>query len=88
MKISEVMTRSVESITPEQSLQQAAARMRDLDVGSLPVVDRDGRVVALRTYTDAWLYRTAGPSTADAVVAAERETHDGCQFLHCRQNGR
>lgn len=29
----------------------------------------DGRVVALRTYTDAWLYRVDGPG-ADGVVAA------------------
>lgn len=30
----------------------------------------DGRVAALRTYTDAWLYRVATPGTADGVVAA------------------
>jgi hypothetical protein len=36
----------------------------------------DGRVAAVRTYTDAWLYRVpgAGASTADAVVAALRGT--------------
>lgn len=30
----------------------------------------DGRVAALRTYTDAWLYPVAAPGSADAVVAA------------------
>jgi hypothetical protein len=30
----------------------------------------DGRVAALRTYTDAWLYPIADPGSADGVVAA------------------
>jgi hypothetical protein len=35
----------------------------------------DGRVVAVRTYTDAWLYRVDGDTaSADAVVAALRGT--------------
>lgn len=35
----------------------------------------DGRVVAVRTYTDAWLYRVHGDTaSADAVVAALRGT--------------
>jgi CBS domain-containing protein len=39
MDIASVMTRNVEVISPESSLQEAAAKMRDLDVGSLPVCD-------------------------------------------------
>lgn len=33
MRVSEVMTRSVESIYPEANLQEAAAKMKSLDIG-------------------------------------------------------
>lgn len=39
MQIKQVMTRNVEVIRPDTSLQKAAAQMKDLDVGSLPVCD-------------------------------------------------
>ncbi|CAN5717289.1 CBS domain-containing protein [soil metagenome] len=39
MQISEIMTREVETIAPDASLQQAAAAMEALGVGSLPVCD-------------------------------------------------
>jgi CBS domain-containing protein len=41
MKVSEVMTRGVECISPDDTLQNAARKMRDLDVGPLPVMDQD-----------------------------------------------
>jgi CBS domain-containing protein len=41
MKISEVMTRGVECTPPDATLQQAAERMKSLDVGALPVCDND-----------------------------------------------
>ncbi len=37
-------------------------------------VSPDGRVVALRTYSDAWLYPAGSAATADDVVAALRGT--------------
>lgn len=39
MKVSEIMTRTVEHIRPEDTVEDAAAKMRDLDIGSLPVYD-------------------------------------------------
>ena len=41
MKVREVMTKGAQCVTPEQSLQDAARMMKDLDVGPLPVCDRD-----------------------------------------------
>ncbi|ASS74539.1 CBS domain-containing protein [Tumebacillus algifaecis] len=41
MKIRELMTSDVESCSPEDSLQQAAQVMADIDVGIVPIV-RDG----------------------------------------------
>ncbi|SRR5579884_2183092 len=41
MLVREVMTREVECVAPDATLQQAAQKMRDLDVGPLPVCDND-----------------------------------------------
>jgi CBS domain-containing protein len=38
-RISEIMTRDVRVASPQDSIQQAAQCMKDLDVGSLPVCD-------------------------------------------------
>jgi CBS domain-containing protein len=39
MQIREIMTREVEVIRPEASVRDAAAKMKDLDVGAIPVCD-------------------------------------------------
>jgi CBS domain-containing protein len=39
MQIREIMTRDVEVIRPDATLQEAARKMRDLDVGAIPVCD-------------------------------------------------
>ena len=39
MKLSEIMTREVVVIQPDDSLQSAAKKMRDLNIGFLPVCD-------------------------------------------------
>jgi CBS domain-containing protein len=41
MQCKEIMTRNVECVGPETTLETAAQRMRDLDVGPLPVCDHD-----------------------------------------------
>ena len=51
MRVYEVMTKSAECIEPEATIQDAAGRMRDLDVGSLPVCD-DDRIVGYVTDRD------------------------------------
>jgi len=37
--IAQIMTRSVATVQRDETLQAAAQRMRDMDVGSLPVLD-------------------------------------------------
>jgi CBS domain-containing protein len=39
MKLSEIMTRDVEIVQPDDSLQLAAKKMKDRDIGFLPVCD-------------------------------------------------
>jgi len=41
MKLSEIMTREVEVMQPDDSLQSAAKKMRDRNIGFLPVCDGD-----------------------------------------------
>jgi len=51
MQVREIMTSSVECLSPEQTLQEAARKMRDLDVGPLPVCDND-RIAGMLTDRD------------------------------------
>jgi CBS domain-containing protein len=39
MDVSKVMTRQVEVVRPDATIQEAAQKMKDIDVGSLPVCD-------------------------------------------------
>jgi CBS domain-containing protein len=41
MKVSEIMTREVETVTPDTTLQQAAKLMARVDAGALPILDND-----------------------------------------------
>ena len=51
MKIKDVMTKSVETVRPDQTLQDAASRMKSLDVGPMPVTENE-RVVGILTDRD------------------------------------
>jgi len=52
MKVSEVMSRNVECVRPDDTLQQAARKMRDLDVGPMPVCGDADRLVGMLTDRD------------------------------------
>ena len=41
MKVRDVMTRGAECVGPDDSLQEAARKMKELDIGPLPVCDND-----------------------------------------------
>ena len=47
MKLKAIMTKDVEVVRPEQTLDEAAAKMRALDVGLLPVCNGDKLVGTL-----------------------------------------
>ncbi len=51
MKVGEIMTRGVEIASPDDTVQQAASRMAELDVGVLPVGEND-RLVGMLTDRD------------------------------------
>ena len=65
MKVSEVMTRDVQTIQPDQPVQQAASFMLSTDAGSIPVTEGD-RLIGMITDRDIAVRGVAqghGPDT-------------------------
>ena len=65
MKISDVMTREVQTIRPEQTAREAAAFMLSADAGSIPVTE-DERLIGMITDRDIAVRGVAkghGPDT-------------------------
>jgi len=52
MRVEEIMSKRLVTCLPEDSLQQAAQKMWEQDIGSLPVLAADGRVIAIITDRD------------------------------------
>lgn len=66
--VSEMMTRDVRFVAPQESLQRAAQMMDELNVGALPVCD-NGRLVGMVTDRDITIRATAaGRSPQEAHV--------------------
>jgi CBS domain-containing protein len=66
--VSEVMTRGVRFVSPQENLQHAARMMGELDVGVLPVCDHQ-RLVGLITDRDITIRSTAaGKSPLETSV--------------------
>ena len=70
MQVSKVMTRDAECVRPDTTLQEAARKMRDLDVGPLPVCDGD-RLVGMLNDRDIVVRAVA--TGCDAKVARVRD---------------
>ncbi|GJM15052.1 MAG: histidine kinase [Thermodesulfobacteriota bacterium] len=52
MKVSEIMTQPVLTITQDRSLEEVAHIMLNSKVGGLPVVDNEGKIVGMVTESD------------------------------------
>jgi len=77
MKVRDVMTRGAECVGPDTTLQEAAARMQALDVGSLPVCDND-HLAGMLTDRDIAVRAVAGgrdPRTTRVRDAMTPEVH-------------
>jgi predicted transcriptional regulator len=81
------MTRGVECIHPDDSLQMAAQRMKELDVGTLPVcgenqelvgmiTDRDIAVRSVAEGYDPWTEHVGDAMTPNVVYCFENEDVD------------
>src|SRR5678815_5825198 len=84
MELKDFISYHVEAVGPDDSLQQAAAKMRDLDVGSMPVCEGN-RVIGMVTDRDITIRATAAgedPTTTnvgsvmtpDVVYCTEDDT--------------
>ena len=58
MKVQELMTTKVESLSPTTSLRHAASRMRNFGIGAMPVVENDN-VLGIITDRDISVYAIA-----------------------------
>ena len=81
MKVSEVMTRDVQTVRPDQRVQDAASFMLSADAGSIPVIDGD-RLIGMITDRDIAVRGIAkgyGPDTpvrelmTDDVICARAD---------------
>jgi CBS domain-containing protein len=52
MKIRDIMTKGVECVRPDDTLQEAARRMKELDVGPMPVCGDEDKIVGMLTDRD------------------------------------
>ena len=82
MQLKEVMTRNVEVIGPEATLEDAASRMDALDIGPLPVCEND-RLVGMITDRDITVRSTAmgeDPKTTHVRDAMSKDV------LYCHED--
>ncbi|TCO73825.1 CBS domain-containing protein [Marinisporobacter balticus] len=68
MKVRELMTKEVSTANPDTSLSQIAAKMKDLDVGSIPVCDHNDRALGIVTDRDIVI---RGVTTGNINVGAQ-----------------
>ena len=73
MKLSEIMTREVEVIHTEDTLQAAAQKMRDRDIGFLPVCD-DDRLIGVLSDRDVIVRAIADGMDSKALVGRDLVT--------------
>lgn len=100
MRVSEVMTRNPECTRPDATLQEAAGRMKSLNVGVLPVcgdndrlagmvTDRDVTVRAAAAGSDPGTARVKDVMTPDVVYCFEdQDTGEAANLMKERQVGR
>jgi nucleotide-binding universal stress UspA family protein/CBS domain-containing protein len=70
MKVKDVMTRHVETVRPDTTLEEAARRMRALDVGMIPVLDVDELVGVITDRDITVRASAAGINPKDGTVSS------------------
>jgi CBS domain-containing protein len=75
MQVKDIMTANVECVRPEDTLQDAARKMRDLDVGPLPVCD-DDRLAGMITDRDIVIRAVAEGRDPKTTPVSETMTEE------------
>ena len=73
MRCSEIMTKNVRTATRDTSLREAAAIMRDGDLGAVPVVD-EGKLIGIVTDRDIVVRVIAEGKDADTAISEAMTT--------------
>jgi CBS domain-containing protein len=68
MQCKEIMKTKVECLTPEETAQDAARKMRDMNVGFLPICDETGNVLGTVTDRDIVIRIVAEGLTSDVPL--------------------
>lgn len=75
MKVSELMTSHVETITPSVNLRGAARKMKETGVGALPVVE-DGKILGIITDRDLACFAIAMGHDLNSAPVSKVMTKD------------
>jgi CBS domain-containing protein len=76
MQICDVMTRDVECAEPDDTIARAAERMREMNIGSLPVCGDEGKLVGIVTDRDIIIRAIADGSDPLTVHVGDVMTSD------------
>jgi CBS domain-containing protein len=82
MKVKDAMTRGTECLAPDATLQTAAQRMRELNVGSMPICDND-RLAGVITDRDITIRATADGCDPKTTRIREAMTP---QIVYCYED--
>ena len=74
MKINELMTRDVRTVSPDETIERAAAVMAEIDAGILPVREND-QLVGMITDRDI-VVRAVGAGRGPETPVREVMSHD------------
>lgn len=79
MQVKEIMESRLVTVAPDEVLMQAAKKMRDEDIGSLPVIE-DGRLVGIVTDRDVVVRCVADGADPRSVAVRQAMSDD---VAHC-----
>ncbi len=68
MRCEEIMERDVECVSPRDTVEDAAGRMRDEDIGFLPVCDQSKKVLGALTDRDIVVRAVAEKKPASTMI--------------------
>jgi len=80
MRVKDIMTPKPECVRPDETLQAAAQKMRDLDVGPLPVCGENDRLAGMITDRDITVRAVAEGKDPKTTPVREAMTE---QIVYC-----
>jgi len=82
MKVKDMMHKGVECVSPDTAINFIAKKMRDLDVGAIPVA-ANGKLVGMVTDRDITIRCVVGNETMSSIKAKDVMTSG---VIYCRDN--